>query len=58
MKEENFKERGFLVVGRNGYGLKIPKVFVPLIITIFISAFIGWSLEFPKIVVILTLSKT
>ena len=49
MKRENFKEKDFLVTGGNGLVLKIPQqAILPLIVTIFISSFIGWSLGISK----------
>ena len=49
MKNENSKEKGFLVAGENGLVLKnTQQAILPLIVTLIISSFIGWSLGISK----------
>ena len=49
MKKENFKEKDFFSSWREWFSLaNTQQAIMPLIVTIFISSFIGWSLGISK----------
>ena len=49
MKKENFKEKDFFSSWREWFSLSnTQQAILPLIVTIFISSFIGWSLGISK----------